>query len=160
MSVTLMPLHAGANGLDSLAQGQEAFNEGNYALSFAIWQTLARKGDSNAQIFVGLSYANGWGVAKDLSQAAYWYESAARQQNPSAQSLLGFYYLVHRQDMRETGMKWLLRAANNGDQQARDFLNKGASRGWFKDIETVNSARSGDAALGPLALAPLERDIY
>lgn len=133
-------LSATAAELDSLHEGQQAFNDGNYALSFARWQAQARQGVSDAQVFVGLSYANGWGVQKNLALAGFWYKKAAINHNSSAQLLLGLHYLLHREDMREAGVIWLIRAANAGEQQARDFLDRGKSKGWFKDIRSADAA--------------------
>lgn len=152
------PVQAGADELVSLKNGQHAFNLGNYALSFALWQTQALQGDSDAQLFVGLSYANGWGVHKDMDLASVWYRQAALNNNPSAQLLLGLYYFLEGEDNRSAGLKWLTLAAEAGDQQARDFLAKGYPRGWFSDIEPAGVKQaSRHSPIGPLALANTDR---
>jgi TPR repeat protein len=120
---------------DPLAAGQAAFNTGDYALAFAKWSELATTGHSDAQVFIGLSYANGWGVAKSPKLARLWYQKAAANGNPSGQFLLGLYY-IGSEDMAETatGLMWLRRAAANGDVSAQRFLKKARARGWFKEL--------------------------
>lgn len=53
---------------------------------------LAEKGDRVAQFNMGINYANGLGVAKDLVQAVFWYRKAAEQGDAEAQFNLGYSY--------------------------------------------------------------------
>lgn len=129
-----MPLLAMAEGMDGLQSGQHAFNSGNYELSFALWQTEATNGNAEAQVFVGLSYANGWGVRKSPELARLWYRKAAKNGNPSGQFLLGLIYIQGTEAERSFGLHWLQQAAEGGDADAQRFLNKGESRGWFRGV--------------------------
>jgi TPR repeat protein len=126
-----------AENFDTLAAGQQAFNAGNYSKALKLWQKLADKGQPEAQVFVGLAYANGWGVKKNLEEASNWYMRAAENNSASAQFLLGLHYVttgVNMYDVR-VGIKWLKRAANNGDKQAIQFLKKAKRRNWFSDLK-------------------------
>ncbi|NOX75715.1 MAG: sel1 repeat family protein [Gammaproteobacteria bacterium] len=98
----------------ALEQGQAAFNTGNYGQAFSLWQTLATQGHSEAQVFVGLAYANGWGVDRDPRLAGVWYRKAAENGNPSGQFFLGLYYLSGDESRFAAGLAWLKRAAKNG----------------------------------------------
>ena len=145
---------ATASNMEGLNNGQLAFNQGNYALSFALWQKEALQGNSDAQVFVGLSYANGWGVRKDMHQASIWYAKAAQNNNPSGQLLLGLYYFLESEHDRAAGLTWLTLAAEGGDAQARHFLEKGYAKGWFNDITPVMPRNKPDhSPFGPIALA-------
>lgn len=125
-----------AADMDGLAEGQAAFNAGNYPLAFAKWSELATTGHPEAQVFIGLAYANGWGVAKNPELASVWYQKAAKKENPSGQFLLGLYYITSSDKLETaTGLMWLRRAAANGDDSARRFLERAHARGWFKDLE-------------------------
>ena len=53
---------------------------------------LAEKGDATAQASVGVMYANGQGMQKDVK----WYGKAAEQDHPPAQFFLGFMYVKGR----------------------------------------------------------------
>ncbi|MNY77232.1 Sel1 repeat protein [compost metagenome] len=48
----------------------------------------AEQGNANAQFNLGLRYASGVGVAKDLHKAAYWYRQAASQGHQAARKKL------------------------------------------------------------------------
>ena len=126
--------NASAGELDKLADGQAAFNAGDYTLAFSLWSTLATKGNSDAQLFVGLSYDNGWGTKQNAQLARVWYKKAASKNNSSAQYMLGLHFIQGTQAERAKGLMWLQRAANNGDHEAQQFLKKGKKRGWFKGI--------------------------
>jgi len=52
----------------------------------------AKRGDAEAQFNVGVSYANGEGVSKNLFQAVYWFRKAAEQGHANAQYNLGVCY--------------------------------------------------------------------
>lgn len=121
----------------TLQDGQDAFNVGNYDLAFSHWQTLATQGDTEAQVFVGLSYANGWGVDKDTRLASVWYQKAALKDNTSGQFLLGLYLISGDDADLARGVMWLRRAAENGDESAIRFMKKASLRGWFKNVPTI-----------------------
>ena len=124
-----------------LEDGQAAFNRGNYELAFSLWQTLATQGHSDAQVFVGLSYANGWGVNKSLDLARHWYRKAALNENASGQFLLGLHYINinGKNGNLATGIMWLRKAADNGDLSAQRFLKKAQERGWFDNHPPVEN---------------------
>ena len=46
--------------------------------------SIAAQGNYDAQFFLGIAYANGQGVARDLVQAYVWLSRAARSSNPDA----------------------------------------------------------------------------
>jgi len=52
----------------------------------------AERGDATSQFELGLKFAKGDGVEKNLDEAARWYRKAADQGNASAQCNLGFCY--------------------------------------------------------------------
>lgn len=52
----------------------------------------AEAGDAAAQFQMGVAYDNGYGVRRDLTEAAKWYERAAEQGHAAAQTSLGSLY--------------------------------------------------------------------
>jgi len=82
-----------------------------------------------AQYNLGLSYANGDGVAQDYERAAQWYEKAAERTHIQAQYNLGLLYLqgkgVAKDPLR--AYFWVKVAALQGDDRAQDSLNKVAA---------------------------------
>lgn len=145
-----IPLQATANESPGMESGQQEFNHGNLERSFALWQIDATRGNTNAQVFVGLSYANGWGVSKSPELASIWYKKAAINNNTSGQFLLGLHYIQQHGATRAAGLSWLKLAAEGGDADARAFLKKGFEKGWFKDIgmqDTDKNASQTDISL-------------
>ncbi len=57
----------------------EAYDQGDYALSFGETEPLAERGDMDAQFMLGFLYARGEGVARDPVRAYLWYALAASQ---------------------------------------------------------------------------------
>jgi len=142
-----------AEELSPLAAGQSAFNAGNYSLSFSLWSTLATQGNAEAQVFVGLSYDNGWGTERSARLARVWYRKAAKNDNTSGQYLLGLHYIQGSSAERAKGLMWLQRAADNGDSAAQHFIQKGKKRGWFKGIPSPRAPARKKQASQTVALA-------
>lgn len=133
--IFLIPLGTYAQNTEIISAGQTAFDEGNYKAAVELWQTAANKGSSNAQVLVGLAYANGWGVKKDMQSAEMWYHIAAENNNPTGQFLLALYYITSKSDQLNAGIMWLKRSAENGDEAAQGFLRKAEQKHWFENIE-------------------------
>ena len=57
----------------------EAFLNGRYEDAIAIWLPLANGGDPSAQFNIGVMYANGLGVDRDMGRAMEWWSRAAKQ---------------------------------------------------------------------------------
>lgn len=57
----------------------EAFLNGRYEEALAIWLPLANGGDAPSQFNIGVMYANGLGVDRDMASAMDWWAMAARQ---------------------------------------------------------------------------------
>ena len=95
-----------------------AWGRGDYAAELKITRPLALKGEAWAQSFLGDSYANGTGVAKNDAEAVKWYRLAAGQGSAIAQYNLGNMYNKGRgvvQDYAEA-VKWFRLAAAQGDE--------------------------------------------
>lgn len=66
-----------------------SFAAGDYARALAELKPLAEQGDARGEYSLGVMYENGFGVPKDLAEAARWYRKAADQGNTDAQFNLG-----------------------------------------------------------------------
>lgn len=105
-------------------EANAAFEAGDYTRAQAELKPLLEQHDPRAQYAMGVLYENGFGVSKDLSQAAAWYLKAAEQGNSDAQYNLGA--------MNEHGVgmpvnyleaaRWYLPAAEVGDIDALSNL--------------------------------------
>jgi len=74
------------------AAGLAAFKSKDYGKAFHEWKTAAEGGQAEAQFDLGVLYAQGLGVGRDLNEAASWYRKSAVQGNAEAQFALGQLY--------------------------------------------------------------------
>jgi len=72
--------------------GMQAFRNKDYAKAFTEWKTAAEAGQAQAQFDLGVLYAQGLGVQRDLTVAERWYRKAAEQGNAEAEFALGQMY--------------------------------------------------------------------
>ncbi len=113
-----LPAHAGFD------QATAAFDKGDYATALKELRPLAEKGDARSQYAMGVMAENGFGMPKDLKQAAAWYRKAAEQGNTDAQYNLGAMY-EHGIGMPVNyvdAARWYRPAAENGDIDALSNL--------------------------------------
>ena len=81
---------------------------------------MGGKGQPEAEYDLGLLYAKGLGVQRDLQVAQQWYEAAALQGNAQAEYSLGQMYAQGWgiSDNDASAMRWMQMAnGNNGDNQ-------------------------------------------
>jgi TPR repeat protein len=105
-------------------QAVAAFDKGDYATAIREVKPLAEKGDPRSQYAMGVMAENGFGMRKDLGQAAAWYRKAAEQGNADAQFNLGAMY-EHGVGMPVNyaqAARWYRPAAEEGDIDALSNL--------------------------------------
>src|ERR1022692_2124462 len=74
------------------AAGLTAFKNKDYDRAFREWKAGAEAGQPEAQFDLGVLYAKGLGVQRDLTVAANWYRKSADQGNAEAEFALGQMY--------------------------------------------------------------------
>lgn len=110
--------------------GLEAFYAGDYQKAYRLWFAEAKRGNSEAQNYVGMLYQLGLGVERDHRQAVDWYRLAARSGNAYARRNLGTMYQFG------WGVKpdqlyayaWYDAALRGGNQGARAYLEAMANK--------------------------------
>ena len=137
------------------AAAQSAYENGDYAHAFRLFEPLAANGDANAQFMLGLMYANGHGVAQNFYEAAKMYRRAGNQGHIGAQVNLGSLFdecLGNGPCNSEEAANWYRRAADSGDAVAQYNLGVmyGIGRGvaedeWTAKILFRKSAEQGYA---------------
>ena len=103
------------------ASGMAAFKKGDYQTALRDWRAAAEAGSAEAQYDLGLLYARGLGVQRDLTVAQQWYEAAAAKGNTQAEFSLGQMYAkgwgVPRDEA--SALAWIDSA--DGSQSSTDF---------------------------------------
>ena len=99
----------------------QAFEQGDYVLSYRLWLPRAEAGDAEAQNYVGIQHYLGLGCSRDLQLAFSWFVRAARQGHPPAQVNLGSMYQAGRgvEQNLQTAFVWFFAAARQGSERAR-----------------------------------------
>ena len=84
-------------------------------------EELAKNGNANIQYNLGVIFANGRDVEKDLERAAYWFNQSSLNGNANAQYKLGYMYEKGLGDEKniEKTVKYFLLAAQRGDADAQ-----------------------------------------
>jgi TPR repeat protein len=100
----------------SVKAGIEAWQRADYASAVAIWRPFAEKGDPDAEFNLGQAYRLGRGVPLDLGAAKMWFWRAANSGHLDAETTLGL--LLFQNGDQTNGLKWLKRAADQGEPRA------------------------------------------
>src|SRR3954469_10596286 len=101
----------------SVKAGIAAWQKADYAGAVAIWRPLAEKGDADAQFNLGQAYRLRRGAPINLALAKSWFERAGANGHLDAQTTLGL--LLFQNGDQAGGLKWLKRAAEQGEPRAQ-----------------------------------------
>ena len=132
----------------SLSEGFDAAQSGDYATALENFEQLAGQGNAAAQFNLGIMYDNGEGVPQNDSKAFEWYRKAAGQGFAAAQRNLGNMYRngngVPQNDSK--AVEWFREAAEQGYADAQVNLGymydngKGVRQNDFKAVEWYRKA--------------------
>ena len=109
---------------DEFREGLRAFQLGENEKAAAIFRQLAAGQNKDAQFMLGVLHEGGYGVDKNLVEAASWYLKAAEAGLASAQYNLGIFY-QYGQGVRKSAAEafgWHSRAARQGHASAQNNL--------------------------------------
>lgn len=152
-----------APALAGPAEGQAAWEAGDYGKAVAEWRPAAIAGDAAAQYGLGQAYLYGRGVATDLDQAELWFRKAAAQGHLEAQDNLGL--LLFQQDKRRDALPYLERSAARGEPRAQYVLGTAKFNGdlvdkdWVGGYALMTRASAAGLPQASRALAQMDREI-
>ncbi|RJX18195.1 MAG: sel1 repeat family protein [Desulforudis sp.] len=88
------------------------------------WRDKAERGDTYAQMCLGLAYEKGEGVEQNKHEAVKWYRKAAEQGLATAQNNLGWLYERGKgvKQNKAEAVKWYRKAAKQGLATAQNNL--------------------------------------
>jgi uncharacterized protein len=121
--LSILPAHA-----DALQDGQSAIHRKDYPTAIRLLEPLARAGNAQAQLRMGLLHYHGHGVRENDAQALTWFEQAARQGLAEAQFHLGNMYAYGlsdpgpNADPARLAAQWYFEAARQGHAEAQYSL--------------------------------------
>ncbi|MFT6103834.1 MAG: TPR repeat protein [Paracoccaceae bacterium] len=75
-----------------IEDARDLMESGKFAEARAALWPAARSGNADAEELIGVMYALGLGVERDVSRAFEWYLRASLKGHPGAQSGIGWYY--------------------------------------------------------------------
>lgn len=108
--------------------GYAAAKCGDHATAVRIFESCVERGHAGAMIWLGALYENGNGVERSLERAAELYRRAALSGHRGYATLgklhwgTALYAGAGVPRDREEGLKWMRRAADDGDRDAIEFL--------------------------------------
>jgi len=148
------------------AAGSRAYNQGDYQGALTHWRPLADQGDRRAQYNLGVMYERGHGVTQDSAQATALWKQAATSGLVWAQHNLGLALVSLDSENPEydAGVKWLIRASDQGFAQSQYALaeiyahGQGVERNQARAIRLYQTAAQQGLAEAQYKLGRLYRD--
>jgi len=121
-----LPLLLGAPAFAGVYEGWTAARRGDFATALAEFRRLADEGNFVAQYNLGVMYANGQGVPRDLEKAATWFQMSARGGDARAQFNLGNMYAHGEGVPRDLSRaaEWYAKAAEQNLPDAQYSLGR------------------------------------
>lgn len=132
------------------------YQRGDHQKALPTLLAEAQGGDPLAQVYLGLAYYNGHGVAEDDVAAFTWFWRAAEQGDAEGQYQLGFMYAygygipAGEPDTEGKAVEWFARAAEQGHAEAQFNLGlmllagSGVTRDEEAGLHWINeAARNG-----------------
>jgi len=122
--MVITSLSSGFSSAD-LQRGIDALNDEDYVRAAMEFTIDAKKGNSQAQVNLGLLYENGLGVEHSPDAAFSWYEAAAQKGSVLGQiNLAALYYEGAGTDQSyKSAAHWYLQAAKRGNSTAQYNLS-------------------------------------
>lgn len=119
----LMPVYAD-NACDNLEQANASFQSEEYQRAFELYQAMAEKGCTGAQVNLGIIYYRGLDVEKDYKRAFELFLKGEKQNIPIALRYIGEMYIRGRgvKKNHERGVEYLKIAAELGNVDAQNLL--------------------------------------
>jgi TPR repeat protein len=120
LTAAFLAVSIGGAAAANLADGVEAYGNGDDAKAFAIFSELAATGDPKAEHLLGKMYLEGRGTTQDIQTASKWLSQAAKQGDSKSAYLLGT--IAEEQKDRVLAINWFKRAADADDDRAMTAL--------------------------------------
>lgn len=145
----------------TVKDGVDAWQRGDYQAAVGVWRPLAAKGDGDAAFDLGQAYKLGRGVPTDLAQAKTLYGQAARAGHVQAAANYGL--LLFQDGDRRGAMPWIEKAAGAGDPRAQYvygtalFNGDVATKDWPRAYALMTRAAAAGLPQATTSIAQMDR---
>jgi len=149
-----------------LDDANSAYEREDYATAFRLFQHVAEKGNTVAELALGIMYTDGRGVPQDYVEANKWLRQAAAQGDARAQNNLGYAFdhgLGVPQDFSEA-LRWYSKSADQGEAYAQTNIGsmyengRGVTQSFSEAAKWYRAAADQGNARGQYSLASLYND--
>lgn len=133
--VLVVPAHA------DVARGREAFKVGDYGRALEQFEPAARKGDPEANYWLGVMSERGLGTDKDIDTALTRYRKSAEAGSVRAMLGLGELYMQGTDVLQDfaKARNWLEQAAREGNVDAMRDLGSLYANGWGVNKDPIHA---------------------
>jgi hypothetical protein len=134
--VVYLALAGGRACANAVADGEAAFERGDYQRALALLRGPAERGDAVAELDIGLLYFGGNAVPQDRHEAARWFLAAAHQGQKGALTNAGIAYITGTgvpRNLVEAYM-WFSLAADAGAEGAAKYRDHAATEMTPDDV--------------------------
>ena len=114
-------------GQEDFEKGMAAFAARDYKTAMTQFESAAGQGHDEAQYYLGLCCAKGFGVKKDMDKAFKWYSQAAEQGNAKAMLDLAVYCYAEGKGVKKDegkAFELIQKAADKGEPDAMWVLGE------------------------------------
>jgi cell division septation protein DedD len=145
----------------SVKDGVDAWQRGDYPAAVRGWRPLAEKGDGDAAFDLAQAYKLGRGVPTDLAQAKLWYGAAAKAGHPQGTANYGL--LLFQDGQRREAMPWIDKASAAGDPRAQYVMGTALFNGdltpkdWPRAYALMTRAGAAGLPQATTSLAQMDR---
>ena len=120
----LLALLLSSMALADTQKGISAYKKRNYSAALTEFRESANLGEPTAIYFLGIMYANGRGVEKDLRKGARMVATSAKRGSPYGQFFMGYYFLK-KEGNTTRALYWIGKSAKQSFAPAQSVL------GWM-----------------------------
>jgi cell division septation protein DedD len=145
----------------TVKDGVEAWQRGDYPAAVRSWRPLAEKGDGDAAFDLAQAYKLGRGVPTDMGTAKQWYGSAAKAGHP--QGIANYGLLLFQDGQRREAMPWIDKASAAGDPRAQYVMGTALFNGdltpkdWPRAYALMTRAGAAGLPQATTSLAQMDR---
>ena len=124
-----------------IEEARDLMEAGDFKEAYTLLEPAARSGNADAEELIGVMYAMGLGVERDVQRAFEWYLRSSLKGHPGAQSGIGWYYEIGRgmpaPDLVRAYM-WYTLSAIGGDPDAAISLEEVVKKMTKEEIEKAH----------------------